>query len=76
MSRCSLWKRTDEALSEAGTVRALSPVFVAVYALVLLGMFPTPKQLLGGAIVLAGLLLLARAQPTSRRPPDHDSVAG
>ena len=64
------------ALSEAGTVRALSPVFVAVYALVLLGMFPTPKQLLGGAIVLAGLVLLARAQPTSRRSPPHDTVAG
>lgn len=64
------------ALSEAGTVRALSPVFVAVYALVLLGMFPMPKQLVGGAIVLAGLVLLARAQPTPQRAPSHDAVAG
>jgi drug/metabolite transporter (DMT)-like permease len=64
------------ALSEASVVRALSPVFVAVYYLAFLGMFPAPKQLIGGAIVLAGLVLLARAQPTSQRPPSHDTVAG
>lgn len=64
------------ALSEASVVRALSPVLVAVYSLAFLGMFPTPKQLIGGGIVLAGLVLLARAQPTSQRPPSHDTVAG
>lgn len=66
----------DIALSEASVVRALSPVFVAIYSLMFLGMFPSSKQLVGGAIVLGGLVLLARAQPTSQRAPSHDTVAG
>lgn len=55
------------SLSEVGVVRATSPVFVAIYAPLLLGMFPRPHQALGGAIALAGLVLLAMAKPIEQR---------
>jgi len=62
------------SLSEVGVVRATSPLFVAVYAPLLLRMFPTPKQLIGGLIVVAGLILLAMAQPVVENrshPPEQ-----
>lgn len=57
------------ALSEAGIIRATTPLFVAVYSFVFLGMFPTGQQLLGGAAIIAGVLLLARAKPVEPATP-------
>ena len=57
------------ALSEAGIVRATTPIFVAVYSLIFLRMFPTAQQLASGAIVVAGILILSLARPVEQQVP-------
>ncbi len=55
------------SLSEVGVVRTTSPLFVAIYAPLFLGMFPTLRQFVGGAIVILGLLVLAWARPVGEQ---------
>lgn len=55
------------SLSEVGVVRTTSPLFVAIYAPLFLGMVPTLRQLVGGAIVIVGLLVLAWARPVGEQ---------
>ena len=54
------------ALSELGTLRATQPLFVAVYASVFLGMMPSPKQFVGGIVVIIGAVLMTQGQPAEQ----------
>jgi len=55
------------SLSEVSVVRAATPLFVAVYALIFLSMFPGPRQIAGGILVLAGIVLLTQSRPVRER---------
>lgn len=58
---------TSISLSEVSVIRATTPLFVAVYALVFLHMCPDLRQVIGGAVVLAGIIILAKARPVGER---------
>ena len=64
-------------LSELGVMRATQPLFVALYASVFLGMVPTPRQFLGGLLVIIGAILMARGQSVeqARGQPEADLLA-
>ena len=53
-------------LSEMEIVRATQPLIVLFYSLIFLGMFPSLRQGLGGAVVVMGVLLLVSGRPVER----------
>lgn len=53
-------------LSEQATIAAVTPLIVAIYSLIFLGMLPTLRQSVGGAVVVIGVLLLTLARPVER----------
>ena len=53
-------------LSELEIVRATQPLIVLVYSLAFLGMLPTLRQGIGGAVMLMGVLLLLGSRPVER----------
>ncbi len=53
-------------LSEQATIAAITPLMVAIYSLIFLGMLPTLRQSIGGAVVMIGVLLLTRARSVER----------
>jgi len=53
-------------LSEQATIAATTPLIVAVYSLIFLGMLPTLHQSIGGTVVVIGVLLLTRARSVER----------
>ena len=64
-------------LSELAIMRATQPLFVALYASVLLGMVPTPKQIGGGLLLIVGAILMAKGgsveQAKAKAGIVHDS---
>ncbi len=53
-------------LSELEIMRATQPLIVLIYSLVFLGMLPTLRQGIGGAVVVMGVLLLVGSRPVER----------
>ena len=53
-------------LSEQATIAATTPLMVAIYSLMFLGVLPTLRQGIGGAAVVMGVLLLTRARSVER----------
>jgi len=49
-------------LSEQAVIAATTPLMVGIYSLVFLGVLPSLRQNLSGLVVIAGVLLLARAR--------------
>jgi drug/metabolite transporter (DMT)-like permease len=45
-------------ISKVSILRSAQPLFVALYSLVLFGAIPKPRQLIAGALILLGVLLL------------------
>lgn len=69
------WSQSHVDVSLASLLGLLSPVISAVLAWVLLGQHLTPLQLVGGAIVLASIAALVRAQNSvvAAVLPDHET---
>jgi len=53
-------------LSEMEMGRATQPLFVLIYSLIFLGMLPTLRQGIGGAVVVMGVLLLVGSHSVER----------
>jgi len=53
-------------LSELEIMRATQPLIVLAYSLVFLGMLPTLRQGIGGAVVVMGVLLLVASRSVER----------
>ena len=53
-------------LSELEIMRATMPLIVLVYSLVFLGMLPTLRQGIGGAVVVIGVLMLVASRSVER----------
>jgi len=53
-------------LSEMEIMRAMQPLIVLFYSLVFLGMLPTLRQGIGGAVVVMGVLLLVASRSVER----------
>ncbi len=53
-------------LSELEIMRATSPLIVLIYSLVFLGMLPTLRQGIGGAVVVIGVLMLVASRSVER----------
>lgn len=45
-------------ISKVSILRSAQPLFVALYSLVLFGAIPRPRQLIAGALILVGVLLV------------------
>ncbi len=48
--------------SKVAIIRNAQPVFVALYSLVIFGALPAPRQMLGGLLTIAGVLLILVAR--------------
>jgi len=59
--------------TDAATTAYLQPVFAALWAALLLGEWPEPRVLLGGAVVLAGIWLTTSPPPS---PPGRGDARG
>jgi drug/metabolite transporter (DMT)-like permease len=54
-------------VSKAALILQFQPIWVAVIAGVLIGTIPSPKEWFGGALIIAGCILLVRRARGSRQ---------
>jgi len=45
-------------LSKAVAIRSIEPFFVVILSLIILGLLPSGKQLIGGTMIVAGIVIL------------------
>jgi drug/metabolite transporter (DMT)-like permease len=53
--------------SKVAIIRNTQPVIVVLPSLAILGSVPSPHQLIGGAVAIAGVMVIVRAQSLVRR---------
>ena len=53
--------------SKVAIIRNTQPVIVVILSLATIGSVPSPRQLIGGAVAIAGVLVILRAQSSARR---------
>jgi drug/metabolite transporter (DMT)-like permease len=58
-------------VTKAAIVTQTSPVFVMVLAVLLLGQFPTLRELAGGILVLVGCFVMILARGTVKNHEEH-----
>ena len=59
--------------SKMAIIRNIQPIITVLLSLLILSMIPTPRQLLGGAISLVGVLVIVQAQARLRQAPLAES---
>ena len=48
-------------VSKSTSIRSVEPFFTAVFALLILGLVPTANQLIGGALIVIGIIVISQA---------------